>query len=75
MLQSQFRGNILHFTMTPGYNGITLLVVLSDAFGDTVGLLAFAGGIDGKTKVFREGEDGVERTSVTAIYHEDRLDY
>lgn len=75
VLDSQLHGDLLHFTMPPGNNGITLLVVLLDAFGDTVRLLAFAGGINGKTKVFREGEDGVERASVTAIYYEDRLDY
>lgn len=67
MLQSQFRGDLLHFTMTPGDQDISHASISLDMLGETVGVVALAGGIDGQTEVARKGMDGVKGAAVGAV--------
>lgn len=67
MLQSQFRGNPLHFTMTPGDQDIPRAFISLDMLCETLGVVALAGGIDGQTEVARKGMDGVKGAAVGAV--------
>lgn len=67
MLQSQFRGNILHFTMTPGDQNIPRAFILPDMPCETVSVGALAGGIDRQTEVARKRVDGVKGAEVGAV--------
>lgn len=64
VLDSQVLDDILHHTMTPGNNNIAFLVVIPDAFGDTMRVIVLAG-VEGNAQVFREREHGVDRASMT----------
>lgn len=67
MLQSQFRGNILHFTMTPGDQDIPRAFILLDTLCEAVDVGALAGGIDRQAEVARKRMDGVKGAEVGAV--------